>query len=80
MSTTDTAETLYNSLSNQWNYTRSKLPFIKLATESGNVYVINLNQIVCINTRSRLIVLTNGDTLIPTSESMSRLLTALDCE
>ena len=75
------SETIANALGNQWNYTtKPNTPtFIKLACGCDKVYIINIDRIVYINENSGLVTLTDGNTIVPTPESMSRLLSALDC-
>ena len=81
MSTLD-ANTLYNSLSSQWNYTTTPRvsQFIKLFDMQDRAYAISINQIVYVDRYSRSVGLTSGDALVITEDSMSRLLSTLDCE
>lgn len=71
---------LADSLSNQWNVTtKPNTPtFIKLVCGGGKVYIINTDRIVYINENSRLVTLTDGNAIVPTNESMSRLLQLLN--
>lgn len=44
----------------------------------NKAYIINTNQIVCINEDLGLIILTDDNTIAPTPDSMSRLLQLLN--
>lgn len=76
------AETLYNSLSSQWNYTTkpSTPQFIKLMDIRDTLHIINTNKIISINKAYGKVYLENEMILTITSKSMSHLLSALDCE
>jgi len=77
MINTDTiTDYVADSLSSRWNVTtKPNTPtFIKVICGCDQAYVINTNQIVCINEDLGLIILADGNTVAPTSDSMSRLL------
>ena len=81
MTDTDTiVNYLADSLSNRWNVTtKPNTPtFIKLACGCDKVYIINIDRIVYINENSHLVTLTDGNTIVPTTESMSHLLQLLN--
>lgn len=71
---------LADSLSNRWSVTTkpSAPTFIKLNCGCEKVYIINTDRIVYINENSRLVTLTDGNAIVPTPESMSRLLQLLN--
>lgn len=70
-----------DSLSSRWNVTtKPNTPtFIKLTDVHDNLRVINTNQIVHINKTYGEVHLTSDAAIRITAESMSRLLSALDC-
>lgn len=69
-----------DSLSNRWSVTTkpNTLTFIKVICGCDQAYVININQIVCINEDLSLVILTDDNTVAPTPESMSHLLQLLN--
>lgn len=81
MTDTDTiVNYVADSLSNRWNVTTkpNTSTFIKVICGCDKAYIINTNQIVCINEDLGLIILTDDNTIAPTPDSMSRLLQLLN--
>lgn len=81
MTNTDTiVNYVADSLSNRWNVTtKSNTPtFIKVTCGCDEVYVINTNQIVCINEDLGLVILADDNMVTPTPNSMSHLLQLLN--
>lgn len=81
MTDTDTiVNYLADSLSNRWSVTtKPNTPtFIKVTCGCDEVYVINTNQIVCINEDLGLVILADDNTVAPTPDSMSHLLQLLN--